>query len=61
MGGGLMGCDSENIMLRILLLLSEGFLPYREAIDTEGDGEVSKEEFVVNATQSKFIFNMLKN
>ena len=58
-----MGCDSENIMLRILLLLlpSQGFLPYREAIDTEGDGEVSKEEFVVNATQSKFIFNMLKN
>ena len=58
-----MGCDSENIMLRILLLLlpSQGFLPYREAIDTEGDGEVTKEEFVVNATQSKFIFNMLKN
>ena len=58
-----MGCDSENIMLRILRLLlpSQGFLPYREAIDTEGDGEVTKEEFVVNATQSKFIFNMLKN
>ena len=45
----------------MLLLPSRGFLLFREAIDTEGDGEVSKEEFVVNATQSKFIFNMLKN
>ena len=34
---------------------------FREAVDTEGDGDVSKEEFVKNAMQSKFIFNMLKN
>ena len=34
---------------------------FREAVDTEGDGDVSKEEFVKNAMQSKFIFNMLKS
>ena len=41
--------------------MSHCFLLFREAVDTEGDGDVSKEEFVKNAMQSKFIFNMLKN
>ena len=36
------------------------FSPFREAVDTEGDGDVSKEAFVKNAMQCKFIFNMLK-
>ena len=31
-----------------------------EAVDKDGDGDISKEEFVKNAMQSKFIFNMLK-
>ena len=32
-----------------------------EAVDQEGDGEISKEEFVKNAMNCKFIFNMLKS
>ena len=32
----------------------------RDAVDEEGDGDISKEEFVRNAMKSKFIFNMLK-
>ena len=36
-------------------------LPYfRDAVDKDGDGDISKEEFVKNAMQSKFIFNMLR-
>ena len=35
-------------------------LIYRDAVDEEGDGDISKEEFVKNAMKSKFIFNMLK-
>ena len=31
-----------------------------EAVDSEGDGEISKDEFVLNAMKCKFIFNMLK-
>ena len=31
-----------------------------EAVDKDGDGDISKEEFVKNAMQSKFICNMLK-
>ena len=33
----------------------------RDAVDEEGDGDISKEEFVRNAMKSKFIFNMLKS
>jgi hypothetical protein len=29
-------------------------------VDKDGDGDISKEEFVKNAMQSKFIFNMLR-
>ena len=32
----------------------------RDAVDEEGDGDISKEEFVKNAMKSKFICNMLK-
>ena len=32
-----------------------------EAVDQEGDGDISKEEFVTNAMNCKFIFNMLKS
>ena len=32
-----------------------------EAVDQEGDGDISKEEFVTNAMKCKFIFNMLKS
>merc|ERR1739838_472131 len=32
----------------------------RDAVDEEGDGDISKDEFVKNAMKSKFIFNMLK-
>ena len=32
-----------------------------EAVDQEGDGEISKDEFVTNAMNCKFIFNMLKS
>ena len=32
-----------------------------EAVDQEGDGDISKEEFVKNAMNCKFIFNMLKS
>ena len=31
-----------------------------EAVDEEGDGDISKDEFVENAMKCKFIFNMLK-
>merc|ERR1739838_118099 len=32
----------------------------RDAVDKDGDGDISKEEFVKSAMGSKFIFNMLK-
>ena len=32
-----------------------------EAVDEEGDGDISKDEFVENAMKCKFIFNMLKS
>ena len=32
-----------------------------EAVDQEGDGDISKDEFVKNAMNCKFIFNMLKS
>ena len=32
----------------------------RDAVDGDGDGDISKEEFVKNAMKSKFIYNMLK-
>ena len=32
-----------------------------EAVDQEGDGDISKEEFVKNAMKCKFIFNMLRS
>ena len=37
-----------------------GTLCFRDAVDEEGDGDISKDEFVKNAMKSKFIFNMLK-
>ena len=33
----------------------------KEAVDQEGDGDISKEEFVKNAMKCKFIYNMLKS
>ena len=53
--------NSIHICERSCHVMSRCFLLFREAVDTEGDGDVSKEEFVKNAMQSKFIFNMLKN
>ena len=32
-----------------------------EAVDQEGDGDISKDEFVKNAMNCKFIYNMLKS
>ena len=32
----------------------------RDAVDKDGDGDISKEEFVKNAMQSNFISNMLR-
>ena len=32
---------------------------FRATIDGDGDGDISKEEFVTNAMQSKFIANLL--
>lgn len=32
-----------------------------EAVDKEGDGDISKDEFVENAMNCKFIFNMLRS
>ena len=32
---------------------------FRTTIDFDGDGDISKEEFVQNATQSKFIADLL--
>ena len=42
-------------------LLAACVLDVIEAVDQEGDGEISKEEFVKNAMNCKFIFNMLKS
>ena len=42
-------------------LLAACVLDVIEAVDQQGDGEISKEEFVKNAMNCKFIFNMLKS
>ena len=42
--------------------INEQSLPtilFRATIDFDGDGDISKEEFVQNATQSKFIADLL--
>jgi len=41
-------------------LLSACVSDVKDAVDSDGDGDISKEEFVKNAMQSKFIHNMLK-
>ena len=41
-------------------LLAACVLDVLEAVDQEGDGDISKEEFVEHAMKCKFIFNMLK-
>ena len=41
-------------------LISACVSDVRDAVDGDGDGDISKEEFVKNAMKSKFIFNMLK-
>ena len=46
--------DGVNSVTMINALIS------RDAVDEEGDGDISKEEFVKNAMKSKFICNMLK-
>ena len=33
----------------------------KKAVDSDGDGEITKEEFVKNALKSRFLKNMLKN
>ena len=33
----------------------------KDAVDKDGDGEITKEEFVKNALKSRFLKNMLKN
>lgn len=41
-------------------LLTACVADVRDAVDQDGDGDISKEEFVKNAMGSKFIHNMLK-
>ena len=33
----------------------------KKAVDDDGDGEITKDEFVKNALKSRFLKNMLKN
>jgi len=33
----------------------------RKAVDTDGDGEITKEEFVTHALKSRFLQKMLEN
>ena len=33
----------------------------RKAVDTDGDGEITKEEFVKHALKSRFLQKMLEN
>ena len=33
----------------------------RNAVDTDGDGEISKEEFIANAMNSNFIWDLIKD
>ena len=54
-------CVSDIRWQKIILYNLAGKLSYfRDAVDEEGDGDISKDEFVKNAMKSKFIFNMLK-
>ena len=42
-------------------LIDACVMDIRKAVDSDGDGEITKEEFVGNALKSRFLKNMLKN
>jgi len=70
-GGGTVDADEINDIVVGLFrlggieedqdLLAACVFDVLEAVDQEGDGDISKDEFVKNAMKCKFIFNMLKN
>ena len=70
-GGGTVDADEINDIVVGLFrlggieedqdLLAACVFDVLEAVDQEGDGEISKDEFVKNAMKCKFIFNMLKS
>ena len=69
-GGTVDGDEITNIVVGLFRLggieedqdlLAACVFDVLEAVDSEGDGEISKDEFVMNAMKCKFIFNMLKS
>ena len=69
-GGTVDGDEITNILVGLFRLggieededlLAACVFDVIEAVDQEGDGDISKEEFVKNAMKCKFIFNMLKS
>ena len=68
-GGGTISPDEIEALLKDLFVMSGQKFEYEEleeackdimdAIDTDGDGEVTKKEFINNAMKSQFIAGML--
>ena len=52
-------CSRPDVKLNVSVMLASCVTDVRDAIDGDGDGEISKEEFVKNAMGSKFISDLL--
>ena len=53
---------SSPKMLGLMIMTLERkkyFDPPRATVDQDGDGDISKEEFITNALNSKFVHDML--
>ena len=48
------------VTVMIILLIEIQSQDIRSSIDGDGDGEISRDEFVNNAMKSKFLTNMLR-
>ena len=49
-----------TVMTILLVLIEIQSQDIRSSIDGDGDGEISRDEFVNNAMKSKFLTNMLR-
>ena len=49
-----------TVMIILLVLIEIQSQDIRSSIDGDGDGEISRDEFVNNAMKSKFLTNMLR-
>ena len=50
-----------NINCKIVESIENKGFQFRKAVDADGDGEITKDEFVENAMKSRFMKKMLES